>query len=475
MTAELRELKQTSSPSDSEATQPLSDSFNGDAVDLLVARAQRFRERYEAEEVRFPHSLIVWAYRNPGLLAAVTITVLYLVAETLWNRSLVAAVGDVATTRGSLDLLVLEGRLVAAFGLSWAALKSQFLKRTALHGAVVNAFLVALTTVALYVGIGRCYELAIDALPARHALSAYKLASYRQSSNSSLSPVAAVLQPIALLHPQSAAAIDQAYAVRRGELLAALAEKLDPAWERIQQLRLSGGDARQLAATFEAGYQRFLEASRRVEATGFGRGAAVAAFKIETGGLEADPHASRERFARALSDSRFIDQARLGEWWLRTGGSDRDVVAVEIAGVQLMASELVGLDHEAFRRLVAQKLGPLVDEKLPTLDTIKANDTTHDVVAAVVLPPLAMTLSLVAVIANAGSLLGLLLSKVPVIGRRQLLFPAAAVVAALAMAPRGSLVGLETAQAHLESAHPIVALAVEKVAGLEELLLGATQ
>lgn len=470
---EYTELNPIPNREEARRRSPLSDSHAGDAMDLLVARAKRFRENYEAEDVEFPHNLILWARRNAGLIFTVLVTLAYLAIEATWNLGLVEAVGDKATTRENLDLLILEGRLLAAFGLTWAIAKAQFLKRTSLQGHVVNVFIVACSVVALYVGIGKVYEVAIDEIPAAESMAAYKLASHRQTADTEkMSPVSIAIWPIALMHPESAAGIDKDYNSRRARLKESLTSKLDPEWARVEKARnaLGAADPKQLAAAFEGGYQRFIEGSKRVERALLGRSAATEGFKLQSGGLEPNSALTREGFAHALAGSRFADQARLGGWWLRTGGTDGDTVAFELEGVQVMASELAGIDRDGFRRLLERKLGLVVDEKLPTLATVKSNPTSHDVVASVVLPPIAMTLSLLAVIANAGALLGLLLSKVPLFLRHQALFPVVAVALAMVLAPQARLGGLEAAQGHLRAEHPAVELVVSKVAGLEAVL-----
>ena len=131
-------------------------------------------------------------------------------------------------------------------------------------------------------------------------------------------------------------------------------------------------------------------------------------------------------------------------------------------------SEVINLDQAEFTAFIRDRASGLVDEQLPTVETVKANVRGHDVIASVIVPPMSMMLSMLGIVANLGGALALMAG----LKRFQGLAAGAALALAATFIPASSPNGMPQAWSTFASHHPVVSFAAGKVVSAERLLLG---
>lgn len=465
-----------------------SDPEPGPAMDRFQKGVSQFLAKQDASNARVQGEGIRLQMGGPwtaALLAAVTLAYLYL--EARWNVDLVAAVyaGDLPAPE--MQALVESGRWLSAFGLAWALTRGVFLRESrSLVGAIVGALLVGATTMACHVGISRGYEAAIDRIPDPVALQLYKSSVWRSMSTSPdaqahgeaqsaavLDPVAATLWPLRLLDQRSVILMEAAFETKEGEIRAQLAQRARAAWPEVSSRVAQMGSRDALLSQFETAYQRYIKAS---EAMG-SMFSSVETRRMkgfeQLSGMKPNSKATREQFAQELQRSPIENLSSLGRLYIETAGGTADPIVFERDGIRLQLTDLGNLASEdAFVAHIETKVAAQL-EAARSRPGLVHEEKARQAVAAAVLPLVAMTVSLLGMLVNAGALVGIAFSRVPLIGLvPQWCWPLAALALVMAHVPRTAEVpGLHAGLAALREAAPMFSSLFERLITLQYQLM----
>lgn len=465
----------------------LAELRDGARIRASLARGARFfRLRADAVDATGRESNLrrLAVLTKLSTLALVGVTLAYLACEVLWNIQLLQTMAKASATRTEVEAMVSHGRWLAAFGLVWALLRSALFSRKSGVDGVVNWVLFGSSLVLAYASIGTLYSHAIDSLSPATSIQAFELAAHRNwALKDDLEPgrqsrVAAAIHDapaVALwgLYVEDAYIADDAhieYMNRRNSLSqdsvgAALTRYPDIVEARK---RLASGDSR--LQEFEERYQDYVAKSRKVDGATFAwvKRDAIKQFADATCGMLPNANATKADFARELTKSCVNGWRQAGKAYLDnalTGNSDP--VVYDNQGISVHLSEVVNLDQGQFTTFIRNKVAGLVDEQLPTVETVKANARAHDVIASVIVPPMSMTLSMLGIVANLGGALALFVG----LKRIQGIAAVAALVAAAVFIPSSSPKGMSQAWAAFSGNHAVLSFAAGKVIWAERFLL----
>ncbi len=417
-------------------------------------------------------------------LALVGVTLAYLTCEVLWNIQLLQTMAKAGATRTEVEAMVSHGRWLAAFGLVWALLRSALFSRTSGVDGVVNWVLFGSSLVVAYASIGTLYSHAIDSLSPATSMQAFELAAHRNwALKADLEPgrqsrVAAAIHDapavtLWVLYVEDARIADDAhveYMIRRNTLSQ---DSVGAALARYPEIvdahkKLASGDSRM--QEFEQRYQDYVAKSRRVEGATFAwvKRDAIKQFADATCGMLPNANASKADFARELTKSCVNEWRQAGQAYLDNAlGANSDPVVYDSEGIHAHLSEVINLDQDQFTAFIRNKASGLVDEQLPTVNTVKANVRAHDIIASVIVPPMSMMLSMLGIVANLGGALALVVG----LQRFQGIAAGAALVAAAVFFPASSPKGMPQAWAAFSGDHPVMSFVAGKAVSAERLLL----
>ena len=353
---------------------------------------------------------------SPPPLAIALVSVLYLCGEVWFHFELLDAASSPDTPRETLERLADLGKVLAAFGLAWAARGRGGLLRLCV---LVAAFWAALLCV--HTGL-------LASLSPSARAEAWDLATYRTAVASGLASDPAVpgdpagrksaLANIALLAGTDRGFAERAARWRRDE--AARAEKalssgIDRSWSAYAEaiVRAENGPDVHGMAKLEKGRARFRAESRTALAPDLFRENRRIGFRNVTG-MKPDPDIvssfarhvrgiGLDAFMRGLATSRLEGRAAAERWLAATLAELPD--GRVIRGGDLPA----GLSRADFRQRLGGQAGEAMSAVFP-FGSAAAEHPQSDLVATVVyVPPLAAAASMLGIAANAGLVLGMAL------------------------------------------------------------------
>lgn len=416
---------------------------------------------------------------SPGVTAALfAVTALYIGLEVAWSLELLGVIASPDSTRDTVDSMVTHGRMLAAFGLVWALLRSfVFRPKSRLDGAA-NAALFAGLAVVVFVGIGAGFDRVIDRLTPAASMQAFELAAHRmwaqrgdleparqaRVQQAAHDPISSAAWALWLRDEQVAADAHAEYAQRRD---GALDDAISAALRRYPELVAARNARGTELAAFEAQYKTYTETSRRIEGLLFGRAAAIEAFANATCRMLPNGSASRADFARELSKSCVAQWREAGEAYLKSGAGAADPVVFDSHGLEVRFSEVSNLSESELARFIRDRVQGVIDEQLPTVETIRSSARGRDAIAAVVLPPLSLTLSALGLIANLGALAAIALG----VRRHQGLVVMGVLVAALIAIPASEPAGMGRAWSAFAAEHPATAYVTSRTVTVERFVL----
>ncbi len=466
----------------------LSELRDGARIRASLARGARlFRIRANAVDTPSRDSALrrLAVLTKLSTLALIGVTLAYLACEVLWNIQLLQTMAKAGATRAEVETMVSHGRWLAAFGLVWALLRSALFSRKSGIDGAVNWILFGSSLVVAYASIGTLYSHAIDSLSPATSMQAFELAAHRSwALKSDLEParqgrIASALHDapaVALwgLYVEDASIAGDAhdeYMSRRNGLSQDSVDAALTKYPEIVEARkklASGGDR---IKEFDDKYQDYLTKSRKVESATFAwvKRQAIKQFADATCGMLPNASATKEDFARELTKQPCINSwKRAGQAYLdNTLAASSDAVVYDNQGIRVHLNEVINLDQDQFTAFIRNKASGLVDEQLPTVETIKANTRAHDIIASVIVPPMSMMLSMLGIVANLGGALALVVG----LKRFQGIAAGAVLVVAAIFIPASSPKGMPQAWSAFSANHTGLSFAAGRVTSAERFLL----
>jgi hypothetical protein len=355
------------------------------------------------------------------------VTAMYIAVEMRWNIGLVAAIGDVNISRDALNQLVEEGRFLAAFGLTWALARPLLTAASHLTMRIVNGVLFAALVAFTYAAIGQAYDAALHMIPAKESSMMYSLSVHRAAAIrgqgddefifAAQDPLALVAWPMLLANPDAMQKVTVGYARAREQAVTTPRDRLMVEYPKIaalrQQLPAMREQAKNAGRNFEEGYAAFISTSKKVDGglsqiSGRILDGRIQDFTAATCGMVPNSTATRQQFAQELMHSCKTDFKALGKWFAdgQKGSEEsiRDTVVYDADGIKLVLGEIIDLDEVGLKAFIDAKAAAVVNDRLPTAENIKASEKNVDVIAALILPAIAILLSLGSVLLNVGGL-----------------------------------------------------------------------
>ena len=426
-------------------------------------------------------------FENGALLA---VTLGYLLAETLWNVSLMETLSRAGASRAEVEAMVSHGRWLAAFGLVWALLRSSLFSLKNGFDGMLNWLLFVSAIVVAYASVGGLYGKAINGLSPSTSMEVFELAAHRMwALKHDLAPArqahvadatkdapAVALWPVFLMDSSVASDARTEYESRRNSMsqdsvAAALAR-----YPEIQAARQKLAGAPNSLAKFDQAYAKYIAGSQKIYALPFDgmKRKGIERFADETCGMLPNAAATKEQFAHEMTKSCLNEYSSGGAAYLAyvaNGAAGADPVVYSNSGIVVHFSDVKDLSEVDFARYVRNKASTLIGEQLPTEETVKSNDKAHDVIASVIVPPMSMLLSMLGIIANAGGALALVLGQ----QKHQGIAAVLALVAAALFIPPGHPAGMSTAWPAFEASHPVLSFVAGKVVTAERALVKAKE
>ncbi len=425
--------------------------------------------------------------------ALIVVTFAYLCAELAWNLNMLETMSRPGSTRVELQAMAMHGRMLAAFGLVWALIRSLLFSRKSGIDALVNYVLFASSLVVAHASIGTGYDKAIDSLSPSTSMRAFELAAHRGwAMKRDLEPdrqarvAAAITAPttVALwgVYVSDPVVLSDARAEYESRRAGLSEDAITTALERYPEIaaarkKLQSGEANAKLAEFERQYAEYVKKSSQVLNPPVGlesaRRIGIESFAAATCGMLPIENATREQFAKELTKSCVNNWRDGGKAYLggvaQVAEAASDPIVFDDRGIKVRLSEVINLDEAGFTAFVRDRAAGMVDEQLPTEATVKTNLRAHDVIASVIVPPMSMMLSMLGIVANAGGIFALLLG----LKRYQGLAAAGALAAAAVFVPATAPTGMPKAWAAFERSSPFVAFVASKVVTAEQALLAA--
>lgn len=469
----------------------------GDTAELrkgLARGARWFRLRADSETTKTSaqsrtHLNLI---SRASTLTLVGITLAYLAAEVLWNIQLMETIARAGASRIEVETMVNHGRWLAAFGLVWALLRSILFSRKSGLDGVVNWVLFVSAIVVAYASIGGLYSRAIDSLSPATSIHAFELAAHRNwALKDDLEPTrqarvdaatkdapAVALWALNMGDPAIVADADAEYQSRRQGLSsdsvsAALAKY--PEIEAARKKLAAAGSVGALAE-FEKGYAEYIAKSRKVDAIRFAstKREGIKMFADGTCGMLPNANATKADFAREMTKSCILNYRKGGEAYLANElAVSADPVVYDNQGIKIHFSQVKDLNESQFTTFVRDRASGLVNEQLPTEETVKSNPKAHDVISSIIVPPISMLLSMIGIVANLGGALAMVVG----LKRFQGIASMLALVLAAALIPAGAPAGMAQAWKTFSTEHSVLSFAAGKVISAERTLIsikGAT-
>lgn len=459
-----------------------SDPEPGPSMDRFQKGVAQFLAKEDAPTAHVHGESIRFAMGGTwtAVLLAV-ITTAYIILEARWNVHLVAAVFGGDLPRDEMHALVESGRWLSAFGLAWALTKGVFLRESkSFVGAIAGALLVCATTAAGYVAISRSYDAALDAIPDPVASQLYKSAVWRSmtindgaAQPAAQDPVATTLWPMKLLDGKAVVLMDAAFTSKEDQIRAQVTQRARDAWPELEAKLSQMGSKDALMQQFEGAYRKYISASEKLGSMFSSVQSRREAEFQRLSGMKPNANASREQFATEMLSSPIENLQALGRLYIDSAGGTADPVVFSKDGLTLHLSDLAGLNsEEAFLAHIERKVTAQLDEAR-SRPNLMQDAQARQAVAAAVLPPVAMLLSLLGVVLNAGALAGIALARVPVIRLvPQAMWPVIAIAAVCFLVPPvGAVPGLEAGFAALHAAAPTLSSFFERMVSLEYRLI----
>lgn len=363
------------------------------------------------------------------------ITTVYVAIELRWNGTLLSAIGDASISRSGVQDLVTEGRLLAAFGLTWALTRALVTASAKPAAMAVNIGVFCILVAGCYAAIDQLYDRVVRAIPATESATLFQLAVHRTSATQGIGepafveaakhPLTLVSWPLLLSDARTKASISLSYESARERAISTPLDKVTEAFPRIVAAQQQAAQLKAMAATaeakFETGYAQYAAKSNAIDKSLWGKVSSrvlagyVTKFKEETCGMVPSPNPTREVFAAELTHSCLLDRQQLGKWYL-SGKPDpeqamRNTVVYNDSGVTIKMGDILGMNEVQLKSYVSERALAITNDRLPTPANIKASEKNVDVIASVLLPPAALLLSLISVIANIGGLMGGLVNR----------------------------------------------------------------
>lgn len=410
-----------------------------------------------------------------------SITVAYVFLEIRWNSSFMSTLYEGTADRDEINALVQEGRWLAAFGLAWALMKGVFVREsTTTAGFVVSVALVLGSTMLAYVGISRGYEAVIDAIPQDEAALLYKSTAHRAlalsgsvQDESAQDPMSVALWALKVLDVSLLQGIDQGFEAQAEDAKTQLLAKVSQDWPKIQAELTQVAAAPKMKKLFEDGHITYLEKSRMTLSYVSGwQEKREKEFQRLTG-MRPNAKATKEQYARELLNSNIENHRAMGRMYLQTKSGTEDLVVYQAGDLTVRLSEVINIKSERdLLTMVERKFKERVAHTLSSPELLKKADA-RDGIAAAILPPVALLLSAVAILMNVGTVVGLVISQVPVLRAiPQWVWPAGALAGSLVWAtPTSSLPGLEGGFAWIRLSSPVGSWLFERLLSIEYLLL----
>jgi hypothetical protein len=418
------------------------------------------------------------------LVVVFAVGFLYVSLESTWNTGMLDSISNPHTDAQELNWMISEGRWLTAFGLTYAFMKGMFNRAAgSLSSALSTAVLIGGVTVLAYAGIGRAYDFAIDALPPTQALQMYKTAVHRtwavggelkKLDPSTKDPVAVALWPLKVADDAQAKDIEGVFDERAANAMTEVTALAHKEWPAVESKLGSGEDPAIVRREFEQDYVEYIALSTRAKSV-FSSWQTQRSSDMESyTGMTPNAGATPAEFAQQLLRSRLQRHRDLGKMFIATQGGSTDPVVWTNGALQLRGSDFKGVQDEAgFTKMLQAKAMNSVVADVPTAATVKSRDDAHQVIAAAMIPAMAMTLSCLGILLNIGSLVGLLFVRAPVLRHvPQWFIPGAFVGVVLVLTPAtNTLPGLNVGLTWLHSNYTVLSMLVERVITLEHLAL----
>jgi len=335
-----------------------------------------------------------------GQALIIAVSIAYIVVEWRYNLRLMQIVIDPELPRDAMDRFSTMGRVVGAFGLAWGLLRPFV---SAFRGTLIQVALFGCIWLCMFFGLTAAFKIVIDHVEPERKRAAMAVFQYRGD----------------LL---SGAIIDSGFPIPSHEVLVGPVMMVDMAMltydERVvaeasaameRRAEERAAELRETAAQQWTGYQRLHRAIDRMHRrhrdgardVHRARDQELAAeqFRARMGGMEPIPELSRAEFIRSqlpqssLRDAKEIVRA-LDEVVMTTPGGE----AMRVRDVPH------SMDRRTYDRWVEDRVDEISFMLAPAADRINQHPHANAVVAAVYLPPIAMSLSLLAVIVNLAAL-----------------------------------------------------------------------
>lgn len=365
-----------------------------------------------------------WVWSKNWLFLAISLA--YVVFEVLWNQDLIRTAGNPDATQESIEAMVRHGRMLAAFGLVFAFGKGMLSSKG-------KSVLFAACVVAAYFSLDAFYHIVISAIPAKDSLSIYELASYRRGvikgdiedpevKPLTKDPLFILAWPLLSLDDRYMAPVEVMFSRQKEVILRHETDRKLAEWRQkskdLPRLRDALQQQSEARKKFEEGYKEYTSKSKVVlNEPGMGSifapsvATKVRAFKIKTCGLAPGKYGSDD-FAKELLNSCNPDYYALGKWYFEDSHKIDQYARApgfEYKGKMLTAGQLAAMPPGKPESLIKDEVARKVAEIIPTQQTVKRIQNSYDVLASIVLPPMAATLSMLSVIANIGNVVVILL------------------------------------------------------------------
>lgn len=335
------------------------------------------------------------------------LTLIYVYFEARYNRDLLSLFSQTNPTQQAVNALSIEGKWLAAIGLTWAIGRS-FLEKLKRPHFMALAFCIAAGGV--YVCISAVYDHVIQNLSRSTKVDGWHLAAYRQSLlNGSLVdpyiPLPSKSGPAGAIVMVSFPLVmyDELYMFPARDVLdrkASFYERyvMDMAQQRwpIYQRNMD---------RLNAMYREYLNGSARANA--YGR-MGLARFKSQSGGMRPNARATKMEFLDELRKSSHRESAKLKsaeaeQVWIDNKGKPNEKI-------------IYGRDFPYFMNKVQYmawfkpKADKLRLDIVPTPEIVERADGINDINSSVFIPPMAMITSLLSIVANVAALMAILLT-----------------------------------------------------------------
>lgn len=442
-----------------------------------------------------------WASSGGAATAMVVIVTLgYLALETRWALAFLDAFATATTTPEQVRDIEFTGRWLSAFGLMWMWGKTRFLRTDdGLGHYAVDAIIAGVAVFALVGGIGIAYERGINSLSKETSMQVFELGASRtwalrgelpDALQAQLAPatkeaVSMAVWPLLVFDAGTREKLQAHYARQRTTGPAEAVDKLLKAYPDLQKTKQAAGDVTAKHREFLSQSAALVKATNSASQDGErwyfsqenvrDRAAQLAGLTqafADTWGSAPNPAATLEQFVAGTVHSKYADVQKIGAALAGQGTTPESFMLVDLPGLRITGADVVGLSQPEYEMFIKNKFNSLVKDTLPTRETVKSSPLAHDVIASVVVPPVAMLLSCLSVLANSASIIGALAGRcLPGLKALAWVLPASAIALAYVMVPPMALPGLSIAQKSFTAAHPLAGDIAARVATVDAYLL----